>query len=198
MKMFNLKAVTAGILAVTLTSLAVADTLNPSAIGLRDRTTAPATPAAANPNVVKLNVQPSKPSYRVGESIRFQVQGRDDYYLYVFNINNKTGEAVMLIPNSKTQNNRMSGNRTYDIPGTVDFYSDSVGVEQMVFIGTKQPLNVGGVTTQALGAFSVGKTEDFEAAFSSKAIGIRDRAPTASTAGATANGVTTLNLRIVQ
>lgn len=196
MKMFGLNSVAIGMLTITLTSLAVADTLSPSAIGLRDRTPAPT--SATNPNVVQLNVQPSKPIYRVGESIRFKVEGRENYYLYVFNINNKTGEAVMLIPNSKTQTNLMLGNRTYDIPGTVDFYSDSAGVEQMVFIGSKQPLNVAGVTTQALGAFSVGKTEDFEAAFSSKAIGIRDRTPTASTAGSSARGVTTLSLQIVQ
>ncbi len=167
-----------------------------AAIQIRDRQATP--PQSSNGKLVNLTVTPSKKSYRVGEPIRFKVSAPEAYHLYVFNIDNATGESVLLIPNNKTRSNYLSAKKVYDIPGTVDFYSDSVGKEQMVFVASKEPIDLSRVTKQAMGAFSISKTADLQDAFAAKAIQIRDPQATPNTGSNNQAGVVTLELNITR
>lgn len=171
-----------------------ANDFDPNAIRIRD-----AAPVAntASAKVIDISVKPSKNIYRVGESIKFKVTGKEDYYLYVFTIDPVSKDSVQLLPNAKTQDNRLKKNKTYNIPGTVDFYSDAAGVEQIVFVATREPIDLSSVQTKQMGAFSVGNIDDVSSAFSSKAIRLRDPATTSTPQPAT-QGVQVLKLQIVQ
>lgn len=159
------------------------------AIVIRDQVSVMSSPVT---NLVALNVKPTKNSFRVGENIHFKVSAKSDYYLYVFSNDTKSDEAVILIPNKKTKSNRLRANKTYDIPGTVDFYSDAAGTEQIIFIATKEALDLGKINSKDLGDFSVAKSADLDLAFSEKAIRLRDPIPVNSNTPS----VVTVNLSI--
>lgn len=158
---------------------AVSGEVDSKAIRLRDNA-----PAAAPTGSLTLSVHPVKTQFKVGESMSFKVKGNADYYLYVFNIDESTGESVVLIPNKKTKTNQMKKNQTYTVPGTVEFYSDTAGYEKVVFVASREKIDLEKVNSEALGDFSKSKTAELEGAFVSKNIRIRER-PATETGGAT-------------
>lgn len=187
-------AITSEAIAIPAASTDIASEVSTSdienkAIVIRDQVSVMPSPVT---NLVALNVKPTKNSFRVGENIHFKVSAKSDYYLYVFSNDIKSGEAVILIPNKKTKSNRLRANKTYDIPGTVDFYSDAVGTEQIIFIATKEALDLGKINSKNLGDFSVAKSADLDLAFSEKTIRLRDPIP----ANSNTPSVVTVNLSI--
>lgn len=126
-------------------------------------------------NLVKLTVKPTKKTYKVGERMGFTVRGKQNYYLYVFNIDTKNNKAVMLLPNHKNTNNLMKANHTYKIPEGVDFISDNRGTERVIFVGTTKPLNFSNNTLQSSGDFQTASYGVLSNDLSSKSIHIVDR-----------------------
>ncbi len=123
-----------------------------------------------------LNVQfhPSKSSYRIGEPINFRIKGDKTFYLYVYNIDKNTGDAVLLFPNRLHSGNKYPGGRYFTVPGEdVTFYSDSVGNERIVMIASARYIDVGRAKYKALGDFSATKSLDLENTLESKGIHIR-------------------------
>lgn len=126
-------------------------------------------------NLVKLTVKSNKNTYKVGERMGFTVRGKQNYYLYVFNIDQENNKVVMLLPNKKNTNNLMKANHTYKIPEGVDFISDSRGTEKVIFVGTTQPLNFSSNILQTVGNFKAANYRDLSNDLSSKAIHIIDK-----------------------
>ena len=124
--------------------------------------------------LVPLSVKATKTTYRVNEAIEFEVQAKEAYYLYVFNIDAKNDQVILLLPNDKTKNNRLNANQPYRIPGTVEFYSDSPGTEKVIFIGTRELVDLNTLHSKTLGAFKVAKPAALSDAFATRAIRIRD------------------------
>ena len=115
---------------------------------------------------IRLLVKPVKPHFKVNENMAFRVQANRDYYLYVFTLDEATGDSVLLIPNRKTRSNHMSKDKAYTIPGTIDFYSDSAGYEKLVFIATDQPMSQQELRSRPFGELTKSATKDLEEAFS--------------------------------
>lgn len=103
---------------------------------------------------VKLKVEPSKKTYRVGEPISFNVSATNDYYLYVFSRDAKTKGLIMLLPHADTKNYHYRKGERYNIPESVYFMSDRRGKEDFLFIGSTQPLPLEKIQQTPLGRHS--------------------------------------------
>ena len=145
---------------------------------------------------ISLQVKPVKPHFKVNESMAFRVQANRDFYLYVFTQDEATGYSVLLIPNPMTRSNYMSKDKVYTIPGTSDFYSDSVGYEKLVFIATNQPLAQHDLRSRPFGDWTKVPTKDLEGAFSTRGIHFRPR-PGETGGQAEAGNVRLLSVQVV-
>jgi len=147
-------------------SLAQSPILNQQDIRLRD------TPAVNN-NQVDLHVKASKKQYKVGEAMSFNVKGNQNHYLYVFTINKNTGKSTLLIPNANTKNNYLHKNKTYRVPGTVEFFADEVGYEKIVFVATRKPIDITRANLQQMGQVSVASTSQLQNTFAAQSVRVR-------------------------
>ena len=101
-------------------------------------------PAPVKPLQVRLTTDRAR--YQPGEKIGFQVSGNKDFYLYLFNIDTRTGQAVMLLPN------RFQTNLNIKYPGdgkprlvpnrSVEFYADQAGLERIMMVASERYLDV--------------------------------------------------------
>ncbi len=90
---------------------------------------------------VDIEVIPSKRAYKVREPMEFSIKGKSDFYLSVFNTTDNSKE--LLFPNIKTKSDFFYAGKTYTIPRNVDFYSNKVGEEKILFIATEKRLRLG-------------------------------------------------------
>jgi len=140
---------------------------------------------------VQLSVTSLKKQYKVDEPIQFKVKGDSDYYLYVYNLDPSTGDSVLLLPNKKNKNNLFKAGKTYILPKGVEFFGDEAGSEHMMFIASKEKIDLNSANFQSVGNFGKAKTKDLEDVFTSKSIRIRDAQP------GHGNGSASLTVKIV-
>ncbi|MEE9398026.1 MAG: DUF4384 domain-containing protein [Methylococcales bacterium] len=123
-----------------------------------------------------LNVifEPFKTNYRVQEPIRLRVKGNKTFFLYVYSIDDQSGEAVLLLPNRQQSGNKYPPGRFFTVPGNaVEFYADRSGYERIVMIASTRYIDVERARYKNLGDFSATKSLDLENTFQSKGIYIR-------------------------
>lgn len=87
----------------------------------------------------EFSIAPEKESYSVNESIRFKVKGNQDFFLYLFSVNQDQNTAVLLIPGSKQKGNKYKKGKTFTVPNhPLEFVSDTPGTEKIIaFASTK-------------------------------------------------------------
>jgi len=91
---------------------------------------------------LKVTLTPYERGYKVGEKIRFNIYGNQDFYLYLFTINQRTGQANMILPNRIQSANKYHGNTIHKVPNAqVEFYSDRSGTEKLIYVASKKYLN---------------------------------------------------------
>lgn len=121
-----------------------------------------------------------KPSYAVGEAIKFNVQTNKDAYIYVFNID-AAGKAIMLLPNSKDQYHYVKANTSVILPRqnstTPEMVADQAKQEKILVVASTQRLNLNQVLSQNVGQYQAGKSEALINTFNSKAIVLADPKP---------------------
>lgn len=140
---------------------------------------------------VQLTVSAVKKQFKVDEPIQFKVKGNRDYYLYVYNFDASTGESVLLLPNKKVKANLFKGGKFYNLPSkNVEFVSDEAGTEHLMFIASKDKIDIDSVALRSVGDFGKANTKDLESAFS-KTIRVRDAQP------GSGNGSASLSIKIV-
>jgi hypothetical protein len=89
-----------------------------------------------------VNFRPLNKGYAKGEKIRFSVHGNDDFYLYLFTISQRTGKAHMILPNRIQKENKYNGGMAHNVPNAnVEFYSDNVGNEKVVYVASRKYLD---------------------------------------------------------
>ncbi len=129
-------------------------------------------PSASSLQVI---MEPLGSDYVVGEPIRFRVRGNERFFLYVYTIDDETGEAILLLPNKKEQNNQYESGRTYTLPhASIEFYSDSPGEERIIMVASRKYIALDTARFRDVGDFSTTSTKDLEQAFADKGIGVRD------------------------
>jgi hypothetical protein len=141
-------------------------------------------------NAVQLSVTALKKKFKVDEPIQFTVKGNQDYYLYVYNLDPKTGDSVLLMPNKKVKSNLFKGGKSYTLPKGVEFVADEAGSEHLMFIASKEKIDLNSANLQSAGDFGKTNTKDLEGAFS-KSIRVRDAQP------GRGNGSASLTVKIV-
>ncbi len=124
-----------------------------------------------------VDIEPIKATFTPNEKIRLRTKGNKPYYLYLFNVDPQTGEAIMLLPNSLQTNNYYS-QQAYIVPHRdIEFYSDREGSEQMIMVASTKKMEVNAENYQTIDTFIAGKSQQFE-----KSLGIRFDAPKKATA----------------
>lgn len=85
------------------------------------------------------SIAPEKKFYSVNESIRFNVKGNKDFFLYLFSVNQDQNTAVLLIPGSRQKGNKYKKGKTFTVPNhPLEFVSDTPGTEKIIaFASTK-------------------------------------------------------------
>lgn len=78
-------------------------------------------------------VTPAKSVYAINESIRFNVSGNKDFFLYLFSVDEKSKKATMIFPNKDHKGNKFKANHKNIIPNkTIEFYSNKQGKEKLM------------------------------------------------------------------
>jgi len=122
----------------------------------------------------RVSLEPMKPSYGVGEAIRFRIKGNRSFFLYLFSINKEKRRAVILIPSEMQAGNRYRANRSYVVPNpNVEFFSDRPGVEKIVAVATTKYIDLSTEKYSKTGDFLTSTPEEAEAQI--KALRIRAR-----------------------
>lgn len=100
----------------------------------------------AKPRGLRVDLRTARATYRKGEAIRFQVRGNRPFFLYLLNIDTRSGKAVAILPNrlQTDENIKYPGdNRWHVVPNErLEFYSDRVGKERIIMIATDRYLDV--------------------------------------------------------
>lgn len=118
-----------------------------------------------------LDVQltPKKKSFKPNEPIQFTVKGNQDFYLYLFSIDDAENKAVMILPNRFDANNKVLANKPVSLPSKgVEFYSDRVGMEKLVVLASSKELEFSGnIKFEQLGQFKVAPAKEMATEFES-------------------------------
>ncbi len=95
---------------------------------------------------LKVDFQPAKSAFAVNEAIKFKLKSNKRVFLFLFNINFATNEAVMILPNHLQPANRnmYSSGQLFTVPNkNIEFFSDRAGSERIVVIAsTKYPREI--------------------------------------------------------
>jgi len=133
---------------------------------------------AAPVGSLKFQVQTEKAAYKVDEPIRLKVRAEQDFYLYVYAVDEASGNAWLLLPNRKQPHNRIAANQWQKVPGAnLEFVSDKPGVEKFIAVASAKKVDIDPMKLSAKGGdFVETKASDLEGAFEAKGIRIRDAA----------------------
>lgn len=75
---------------------------------------------------------------RVNEDFDFQVRGNQAFFLYVFYIDKRSNQAVLVFPTADQRNNRYAPGKQYRVPQSGFFYADEPGMEQVIVVASQQ------------------------------------------------------------
>ncbi|MBU0499281.1 MAG: DUF4384 domain-containing protein [Gammaproteobacteria bacterium] len=94
----------------------------------------------------RVDIRAGRSSYRAGEAIRFKVRGNNEFYLYMINIDPRTGRAVAILPNRLQTHHKIKypgDGRWYVVPNeNLEFYSDRAGHERIIMVASERYLDV--------------------------------------------------------
>ncbi len=87
---------------------------------------------------LQLAVTPNKTNYNVGDTFSLIVKGNQDFYLWIFAMNEKAGRGRMLVPGVVQTANHYKANRSYKVPtdGSYELFMDKAGVERIVIVAS--------------------------------------------------------------
>ena len=119
------------------------------------------------------DIEPAKKSFKAGEPIRFRVKGNRSYFLYLFSIDEKNDEAVLILPNQVDDQNRYPADRTLVAPNpAVEFVSDGPGTERLVVVASTKWLELKTGDYKPKGSFFASSSKDLDTQL--KAIRVRE------------------------
>ena len=124
-------ALTAGLAAHADVSLG-ADEAGAKAIRVDDPESAP----------LRVVLEPTRDSFKVGEPIRFHVRGNKTFYLYLFSVDDD-GDATLILPTKEGQrHNKYPADTKLPVPneGAPDFLADEPGRETLVVVASAKYL----------------------------------------------------------
>lgn len=127
---------------------------------------------------LRVALEPVQDSFKVDEPIRFKIRGNKTFYLYLFAVDDESGDATLILPTKEGQrHNKYPANTTLPVPNPdePDFLSDEAGREALVMVASTKYLPVKSNWFRDGADVYVGKAEDMEKEFADKGIRIGDR-----------------------
>ena len=79
---------------------------------------------------LRVALEPVKESFEIDEPIRFKIRGNKTFYLYLFSVDDKSGDATLILPTREGQrHNKYPADTTLPVPNPdePDFLSDEAG-----------------------------------------------------------------------
>lgn len=144
--------------------------------------------AATEPTIVQIrepetdlrvSIEPTQPSFRVGEPLRFTVQGNRRFYLYLYSLDARSGRALLLLPNRQQKTSLIEAGRSEQVPGKgIEFVAGQAGTESFVMLASLRPLDVKLENLTRRGDFWSVEQRAWERELEAKGIRIRDPEPT--------------------
>lgn len=87
----------------------------------------------------QVELTPLQSGFKVNESVRFKVRSSHSFYMYLFSIDEKNNQAVLILPNALQKGNKYPANQTMVIPNrNIEFYADSPGTEKVIMVASKK------------------------------------------------------------
>jgi hypothetical protein len=109
----------------------------------------------AEDNRLKVELFSEKTSYKPGEAIQLKVRGNQDFYLYLFNIDVDSKQAVTILPNRLQTEERIKyagDNQWRPVPNKgIEFFSDSTGKERIIMLASSRYIDVNKLLEQSNG-----------------------------------------------
>lgn len=106
---------------------------------IRIRDNAPQVQVNAQIESLAVSLSPLKPVFKVNESVRFTVKGNQEFFMYLFTLDEKNNQAVLILPNQDQQGNKYPGKQSFVVPNkNIEFYSDTPGTEKVVMVASKK------------------------------------------------------------
>ncbi len=91
---------------------------------------------SVTPKKLRLEVKPTKKSYKVNEPIKFKVRVNKDAYLYVFNVGKEKVNQVYPQKGKK----RLKAGKWVEIPKEMEFTAPKAGKEKFIFLASTKPM----------------------------------------------------------
>lgn len=92
---------------------------------------------------LSVSLKANKNSFKVGETIRFTVKGNKTFFLYLFSIDKKANQGVLILPNKLDKMNKYPAKRALIVPNAkVEFVADKVGTERLIIIASTKYLDL--------------------------------------------------------
>jgi len=103
-----------------------------------------------------LRVEATRAQFQVGEPIYFRVTTEFDCFLYIFNLDRKTGKLLLVFPDQPSNRYFLTAGRTRKLPNDSWFVGDHADAEHFVFLATREPMVFTGLSREDdFGLFSV-------------------------------------------
>ena len=106
---------------------------------------------------LKVSIRSVRSSYRKGEKIRLKVKGNKTFYLYLINVNPRSGRGVAILPNRYQSEDRIKypgDGKWRKVPNdNLEFYSDRKGKERIIVVASRRYLNVDKLLRKARSKF---------------------------------------------
>ena len=121
---------------------------------------------------LRVALEPVKESFKIDEPIRFKIRGNKTFYLYLFSVDDESGDATLILPTREGQrHNKYPADTTLPVPNLdePDFLSDEAGREKLVMVASTKYLRWKSNWFQD-GADSYVDKAEFEKEFAAKGI----------------------------
>ena len=84
-----------------------------------------------------------KPSFKPDEAIKFNIKGNQDFFLYIFAIDDQFGTVTMMLPNKLQTGNKYTAKQLHRVPNAteMELVSDKPGTEKIVMLASTKYLH---------------------------------------------------------
>jgi len=84
-----------------------------------------------------------KPSFKPDEAIKFNIKGNQDFFLYIFAIDDQSGTVTMMLPNKLQTGNKYTAKQLHRVPNAteMELVSDKPGTEKIVMLASTKYLH---------------------------------------------------------
>ena len=91
---------------------------------------------------LSVEMKTTKDSFKPNEAIKFNIKGNQDFFLYIFAVDQNSGNVTMMLPNAIQKGNKYSGKQMHRVPNAneIELISDRSGTEKIVMLASSKYL----------------------------------------------------------